>query len=287
MKRKLTTEQKKTRKVIAGMMQENTGRHFLDSGGAYGRHWERNQKRNFENEPSARLDISARHDGEISVYINLYHFLAERLEYAPDVQEQFAQFTERPDQQDNEWADTMNDFVKAIGGTARYAFYTYNEDNMLDQDFIISAWNDADDNAMAFVQIHGGCDARGGFTAPKAFYLRHEIELYDYDRATIYCQNGHWWDYESGYHGGWRNDDNENLENFEIVERDEQEQETDTRVLAGAWREFQALADSIRLPGMSHVKPSMPQNGKIIVDGDTAFCPLCASKLSAEQNTPD
>ena len=29
------------------MLTENTGKHMLDSGGAYGRHWERNQKKSF------------------------------------------------------------------------------------------------------------------------------------------------------------------------------------------------------------------------------------------------
>ena len=32
------------KKKVIEMLQENTGRHMLDSGGAYGRHWERNQK---------------------------------------------------------------------------------------------------------------------------------------------------------------------------------------------------------------------------------------------------
>ena len=32
------------KQVVYSMITENTGRHMLDSGGAYGRHWERNQK---------------------------------------------------------------------------------------------------------------------------------------------------------------------------------------------------------------------------------------------------
>jgi len=44
----------KTKEIIYNMLTENTGRHMLDSGGAYGRNWERNQVKtieDFENEP--------------------------------------------------------------------------------------------------------------------------------------------------------------------------------------------------------------------------------------------
>ena len=42
-----------TKQVIYNMMIENTGIHFLDSGGEDGRHWQKNQKKtlkDFENE---------------------------------------------------------------------------------------------------------------------------------------------------------------------------------------------------------------------------------------------
>lgn len=32
-----------TERVLIAMLTENTGRHMLDSGGAYGRNWERNR----------------------------------------------------------------------------------------------------------------------------------------------------------------------------------------------------------------------------------------------------
>jgi hypothetical protein len=35
---------------ITAMLKENTGIHMLDSGGYGGRHWQRNQKRDFEKE---------------------------------------------------------------------------------------------------------------------------------------------------------------------------------------------------------------------------------------------
>ena len=44
---------KNTKQLIYKMLTQNTGAHFLDSGGAYGRNWERNQVKtieDFENE---------------------------------------------------------------------------------------------------------------------------------------------------------------------------------------------------------------------------------------------
>ena len=44
----------KTNELIYSMLVENTGSHMLDSGGAYGRHHQRNASKtieDFENEP--------------------------------------------------------------------------------------------------------------------------------------------------------------------------------------------------------------------------------------------
>jgi hypothetical protein len=39
---------KTTEQAIYEMLTESTGTHFLDSGGATGRHWQQNQKRTLE-----------------------------------------------------------------------------------------------------------------------------------------------------------------------------------------------------------------------------------------------
>ena len=46
-----------TGRVLASRLQENTGSYVTDSGGIYGRHWQRNQGRNFEAELAATLDF--------------------------------------------------------------------------------------------------------------------------------------------------------------------------------------------------------------------------------------
>ena len=50
-----------TKKIIYEMLTENTGAHFLDSGGAYGRNHERNAKKtinDFEAEPEEFWELS-------------------------------------------------------------------------------------------------------------------------------------------------------------------------------------------------------------------------------------
>lgn len=44
-----------TKKIIRGMLKENTGTHMLDSGGDNGRMWQRNQDKDFDKEPYSTL----------------------------------------------------------------------------------------------------------------------------------------------------------------------------------------------------------------------------------------
>ena len=62
--------------VIIEMLKENTGEHFLDSGGAYGRHWEKNQDKNFKDVPVIMLtarremeDIQAGMNMDAAAYV--------------------------------------------------------------------------------------------------------------------------------------------------------------------------------------------------------------------------
>ena len=84
----------KTEQVIVGMLTENTGSHFLDSGGAYGRHWSRNQTRDFDAEPKVRAHFCSylRESGErlleLQAHISLYHWMKENLEFDAEMQAQ-------------------------------------------------------------------------------------------------------------------------------------------------------------------------------------------------------
>jgi hypothetical protein len=74
-----------TSKVIYEMLTENTGKHFLDSGGEDGRHWQHNQKRSFKdfkNEPEISKDDDI-------ITKSLFHHLNESCTYLPKLTNQF------------------------------------------------------------------------------------------------------------------------------------------------------------------------------------------------------
>lgn len=180
-----------TKDVIARMLTENTGRHMLDSGGAYGRHWERNQGRDFTKEPAATVDF--RH-GEIDVTRNVYHFLVSRLDYAPRWQRHFDALARM--MPEDGWGTIIATWWERLGlhhtvgggpygeGFTPWSGYTYNEDNLLSQDIMYS-WGTIDDACVVVLQIHNGCDARGGFTAPRIFFA--DDSFADWSRASISC----------------------------------------------------------------------------------------------------
>ena len=75
-----------TKKIIFDMLVENTGAHFLDSGGAYGRHHERNAKKTFDDfnsEPEIFYALHTWKDKnnkkryEIERTVSVFHFLSE------------------------------------------------------------------------------------------------------------------------------------------------------------------------------------------------------------------
>lgn len=178
-----------TADVIAGMLTENTGRHLLDSGGAYGRNWERNQGLT-----TADFEASERavwgYGGEYAV-VNVYHFLTARLEFDPELQAQYDAFTEGSDEP---YLVDMEEFVESCYPDAMTATVnTYNHENVLSQDlqYIVVDPEGSDyiygNDVFVLLQVHGGCDARGGYTAPKAFRVCGEVGLFDDNDVEFGC----------------------------------------------------------------------------------------------------
>lgn len=76
--------------------------------------------------------------------------------------------------------------------------YTYNEETWFDRDFLYlqfriehpaadeREWLEPGD--YAFVQIHNGADARGGFTEPRLFSVSGDGGLYNYGSAGFGCE---------------------------------------------------------------------------------------------------
>lgn len=183
-----------TREVLAGMMVENTGRHMLDSGGAYGRQWERNQAAVGDGDPVAYFDAQpAAWMSDMGFpLISTYHFLADRLDYDYDTDRRWRMWC-RMDGTDRWSANrryfnsigTFEEWLEALierGWAERGEFgtgLTYNHENCLTQDFHWihfgltpeCPWTDGMDRQMVGINIHGGCDIRGGYTDIRVFSL--------------------------------------------------------------------------------------------------------------------
>jgi hypothetical protein len=99
----------RTDEVLLAMLTENTGKHFLDSGGAYGRHWQQNQTRNIEEEEPTLVRFDR---GEIEVTHRLYHWLRTRLESDDEANDAFeGPFRQEADPDDDKsWGDLRDEF---------------------------------------------------------------------------------------------------------------------------------------------------------------------------------
>jgi hypothetical protein len=185
-----------TTKIIYKMLTEDTGKHMLDSGGAYGRHWQHNQKKSFKdfkNEPVYNFKLETNQDKKID-FVNctksLFHHLSDSLEYS-----------ERETKKLNDWinenkydcfknpegrASCLSDVELYFESFNKYVncLYTYNDDNILSQDFQIVYAGDIYESDLIALSIHNGCDARGGFTDYKIFRCDWDM-LLDYNRFRI------------------------------------------------------------------------------------------------------
>ena len=165
------------KELIYKMLTENTGVHMLDSGGAYGRNWERNQVKtieDFENEPEEVYTYSKRWN-ELSRTVSVYHYLSQL--QTDKVCDKFnAMPCEDWDAEDvygvskAQW-EWLNEFFPELEVTA--TFNTYNWDSDLSQ-ILQGSWIEGYRVGIGLeryllLQIHGGCDARGGYTNAKLF----------------------------------------------------------------------------------------------------------------------
>ena len=177
------TEDIQTKDLISDMLRENTGRSFLDSGDHYGRHYERNRSRVFDRE--SPISIDPRFD-YLDITINLYHFLSSILEYDPifdsllsetdslypDLRSWFAvsdQYLESLTEI-SEYDSEILDLSGLYGESDPFSVNTYNHESLLSQT-IQYIYLTIKSESYVILQIHNGCDVRGGYTRPRVFRL--------------------------------------------------------------------------------------------------------------------
>lgn len=185
-----------TNVMIASMLTENTGSSILDSGSAYGRNHERQAGKtvaDFRAEPEAEIKFWGPYGDatvpDVDLTLSVYHFLTARLEYDAERDAAYQawaneRFDAEPYQHHDlelaqEWARSHNDHRETP-----WTVNTYNHDSLLSQVIQWVAWTE-DHEGYVLVQIHGGCDVRGGYTTPRLFRIPGGDAAYLCDDAEL------------------------------------------------------------------------------------------------------
>lgn len=203
----MTKELDITQQKILEQLKENTGRHICDSGGAYGRHFERNASKSWEdlaNDP-VRLEAfvyshTTPHKLELIGTVKVAAYMKENLTYRQDLQDAFHVWVEKNEEITKDMYETEQVFAFAQQFKTKYDkpdfTYTYNQDSALSQDiqFITFEWVDAEgfDVKAALVSTHNGCDARGGFSTYCAYEIDHDHYLGDCTINGYGCESQQW-----------------------------------------------------------------------------------------------
>lgn len=216
-----TVKLNETEEKIIGMLKENTGIHFLDSGSAYGRHWEQNQKIDYSKTKSVQLEVWA---DQVMIQKSVFYFLVEHLEITKESKKyqklfdlyekgHYTQFLKRAGDKieeyaraegyitkhDKSWLQIMREFGNMMGEES-WTENTYNFETILSQDIQYTIFT-TDEGDFILLQVHNGTDIRGGYTVP------HIFEIYDYhdfirDMSDInaQCKCSSWYSDDAGYH---------------------------------------------------------------------------------------
>ena len=213
-----------TKDLIFSMLTENTGVHMCDSGGDKGRMWQRNANKflaDFEAEPQELYQYDPKYN-EIYRTVSVFHYLTHNLE-VDSLAFEFNERNTKPKDWDAEYNGDAS--IYGVGWSAwdyLTEFYevevsrswnTYNGESDLSQ--ILQGANLTINNEhYILIQIHGGADARGGYTDAKLFkcdgcidgmiheYLREYTDNYELMEEMEYIDSMvDYWDDSIVYKG--------------------------------------------------------------------------------------
>lgn len=197
-------------KVIQAMLKENTGKHFLDSGGDNGRMWQRNQNKVFKSEPRVTID-------DYGFTVSTFHYLSEVLELDNITRKVNSFITKNKLHWCEEVAEEIEnkDFMYHEIEKFHDTINTYNQENNLSQILLFKTFKLYNGDVYALLQIHGGADVRGGYTNTKCFklkgYLTGLVDVYGSYGGKSF-ENTY-----NGYSLMWEDDNEEvDLENLDF-----------------------------------------------------------------------
>lgn len=185
----LNITKQKTADKLTAMFTENTGKSFLDSGSAYGRNWERNQgltSEHFFTLPDATWERNW------GFTVDSWHYCLARLKFSKtaEVLTRLMHVWELADT-DNRNLFALSDqeaYLEHLGAERIDGFNTYNYDNSLSQTLQGYTF-EVMGLRFVMLQVHGGCDVRGGYTLPVIFETNTEYFLYGMDEVSLHCNS--------------------------------------------------------------------------------------------------
>lgn len=209
--------------VITKMLKEDTGMDMLDSGGAYGRSWQMNGCVDFKNTPEVELEVW---ENEFSFNLNVYHYLVSYLlitRQSVKLNNELQRYMKKSE--DYHLGD-MEHFVEKHNEGDNYLCNdnlitnTYNGEEFISQTLQYGIFQE-NETYFIVLQIHGGCDVRGGYTEPTVFELDDAEYFLMAQRNFTMSDGEHYFETDDGYH--WRDADGEQdeVELNDFLEYDE------------------------------------------------------------------
>ena len=208
--------------VIRSQLTENTGRHFLDSGSHYGRHWEDNQDNPPWEQPAWVVnDGFVTHNVydymlrtlyrdstavalEIGLYTYAYHGPGQNDSWL-SCMEGYAEYLQEPSLAMDGLMETglprelaeQAAYAVDVGSDPLFTFNTYNQEMHGLSQCLQGTSFGGPYAEYTMIQVHGGCDIRGGYTAPRVYSaecpLPHEL--------WVHCAECGWDEAESCLYG--------------------------------------------------------------------------------------
>lgn len=178
------------RRAWLAAIKENTGSHVLDSGGAMGRHWQRNKGLTIENayDWTHRLNVDK---WGFSVTINVLHYLESNFVIDRTRTARFHRFAHSKEWAGECWFDCLKAWVKSTNGYLTNGDNTYNHENWLSQEVLMQGFVDGGGNEWYAISTHNGADVRGGYSRPylcKIDEIEWNVWMTD---GWLGCSNGH------------------------------------------------------------------------------------------------
>jgi len=183
-KKPLPKDYTEVERILHEMLVENTGASPLDSGDVYGRHWEKNRAvEDFRKLPPVEVEADGRY---VSVCISTFHYLRaflKRDEVCEVLERLLYEFAERPENKGLSWLGVMVEFgryLEEAGWNVDFPFNSFNWENALSQIIQGIIFSNEEGIHYVMLQIHNGCDVRGGYTKPRIFELGDEETAGDF-----------------------------------------------------------------------------------------------------------